>query len=161
MDASFSDSHSLLLHDFVNRDAVNVRHLVKLVDAHHPAVGEHHRACLEPALARLLVRRDRGGETDAGAAAAGRGDRERRGAEHEAEQLRLGRGRVADHEHVDVTADVRPVREVLLRAAEQEEEDGLLDELVPVDGRRERLGEQLEDPPLALRERVDRVFVWE
>ena len=71
----------------------------------------------------LLVRRDRGGEPDARAPAARRRDRERRGVQHEAQHLRLGRRRVADHEQVDVPADVRPVREVLLRAAEQEEHE--------------------------------------
>ncbi len=145
MDARLGNRHRLLLHDLVDGDAIDVGHFIKLVDTHDAAVGEDHGARLEAALARVLVGRDGRGETDAGRSAAGGGDRERRRVEHEAEHLRLCRGGVADHENVDVSANVRPVGEVFLLAAEEEQQDRRLDVVGAVDGRRERLREEVEN----------------
>jgi hypothetical protein len=39
----------------VDGHAVVLIHLVKLVDAHDAAVGEHHRARLQPLLTRLAI----------------------------------------------------------------------------------------------------------
>ena len=67
-----------------------------LVDAHDPAVSEHHGSCLEAALPSLRVRGDGGRETHARGAAPGCGDGEGGDAEHEAQELRLCGRRVAN-----------------------------------------------------------------
>ena len=78
------------------------------------AVGEHHRAGLEPPVARVVIAGDGGGKADARRAASGGRDGERRDAQDEAQQLRLGGGGVAEHQYVEVAAEVGAVGEVLL-----------------------------------------------
>ncbi len=46
-DAGFGDGDGLLLHGFVDGDAVFFAHLVEFVDAHYAAVGEDHGAAFE------------------------------------------------------------------------------------------------------------------
>mmetsp|Transcript_9429 Transcript_9429/g.23667 ORF Transcript_9429/g.23667 Transcript_9429/m.23667 type:complete len:228 (-) Transcript_9429:477-1160(-) len=145
MDTRFGNCHGLLFHDFVDRDAVLVRHFVEFVDADNPAVREDHGAGLEVAVAGVAVFRDGGGEADAGRAAAGGGDGERGGFEDEAEDLRLGGGRVADHEDVDVAAEVGAGGEVLLLAAKQLQQHRLLDHFVPADRRRDGARQAVHD----------------
>ena len=41
------DGDSLLLHDLVHGDAIKITHLVKLINAHNPAIREHHRTSLK------------------------------------------------------------------------------------------------------------------
>ena len=93
----------------------------------------------------LLVRRDGGGESDSRRSSSSRGDSEGCSVEDEAEHLTLGGTGVADHEDVDISTNVGSVREVLLHAAEEKEEDRLLDVVVSVDRGSERLREELED----------------
>eukprot|EP00955_Chlamydomonas_euryale_P023219 244760-Chlamydomonas_euryale.AAC.4 len=93
----------------VDRDAVLVAHLVKLVDAHHASVCQHHGASLEPLLAGVVVVRDGRGEPDArGAAPSGR-HRVWRNVHRRAQHLRLGDARVANEQAVDVAAEVGAV----------------------------------------------------
>ena len=84
MDARFCDGNSLLLHDFVYRNSIDIRHLVELGDADDAPIGENHRARFQSSLSRVLVGRHSGGETDAGAPSTGRGNREWRCSQHEA-----------------------------------------------------------------------------
>jgi len=51
VDAGLGDGDAALLHHLVDGGAVHVGHLVELVDAHHAAVGQHHGARLQAALA--------------------------------------------------------------------------------------------------------------
>ena len=44
VDACLSDRDATLLHDLVDGRAIHVRHLVKLVDADHSPVRQHHGA---------------------------------------------------------------------------------------------------------------------
>jgi len=50
VDSCLGDRHTTLLHHFMDCCAVNVRHLVKLVDADYAAIGEHHCAGLQPTI---------------------------------------------------------------------------------------------------------------
>lgn len=95
---SLGDGHGLLLHDFVNSHPVHIRHLVKLVDTHHAPVRQHHRASLQPPLARILIRRHSGRQTHTRTSPTSGRDRQRRDVQHESQQLRFRGGRVADHE---------------------------------------------------------------
>lgn len=97
------DGDSLLFHDFVDGHAVEVAHLVKLVDADDATVGQHHGTGLEPLLARVLVCGHRRRQTDARGAATSGGDAVRCRVLHKAQQLRLAAGRVAHHQYVHVT----------------------------------------------------------
>jgi hypothetical protein len=56
MDTGFGDSDRLLLHDLVDGDTVDVRHLVEFVDADDPSVGEDHRSGFESSFAWKRVR---------------------------------------------------------------------------------------------------------
>jgi len=62
-DAGFGDGDGLLLHGFVDGDAVFFAHLVELVDAHYAAVGEDHGAAFEVEFAGVGVALDGGCET--------------------------------------------------------------------------------------------------
>mmetsp|Transcript_7151 Transcript_7151/g.18603 ORF Transcript_7151/g.18603 Transcript_7151/m.18603 type:complete len:462 (-) Transcript_7151:622-2007(-) len=118
-DASLGYGDALLLHRLVDRRAVLVVHLVELVDQAHAAVGEHQRATLERPLARHLVAVDRGGEPDGRGALARGVDGAVSGLLDVLEELRLGRARVAEQQHVDVATDAVLVVHVLgLRAEE-------------------------------------------
>lgn len=46
VDSSFGDSDGLLLHDFVDGDSIDFRHLVEFIDTHHTSIGEDHGTCL-------------------------------------------------------------------------------------------------------------------
>ena len=69
-DAGLGDGDGLLLHGLVDRDPILVAHLVELVDAHDPTVGQHHRPALEVELACRVVPLDRGRQTRRGRALA-------------------------------------------------------------------------------------------
>ena len=75
-DARFGDRDGLLLHGFVDRDAVLGPHLVKLVDAHHPPVRQHHGPALQVELAPRVL--DDGGGQPGGGGALARGNASRR-----------------------------------------------------------------------------------
>jgi hypothetical protein len=98
VDTSLGNRDRLLLHDFVDSHSVNVGHLVELIDADHATIGEDHGAGLEPSFARVAVGRNSGRETDAGATATSRRDREGCDIKNKPKKLRLGRRRIADHE---------------------------------------------------------------
>ena len=51
LDAGLGDGDTALLHHLVDCRSVHVGHLVKLVDAHHPPVGQHHGSGLQDPLA--------------------------------------------------------------------------------------------------------------
>eukprot|EP00968_Pinguiococcus_pyrenoidosus_P006177 scaffold417_cov252-Pinguiococcus_pyrenoidosus.AAC.4 len=138
VDACLRDGHGLLLHHLVNRDAIGLAHLVKLVDAHRAAIREHHRAGLEPSLSSLGIAGDRGGQTHATGSSTRRAHGEWSVLEDRSKKLRLGGSGIANDHDVDVATQVRPVLEVLLLAAEELQDEGTLDEVVTVDGRAER-----------------------
>eukprot|EP00754_Rhynchopus_humris_P018584 Rhum_TRINITY_DN14606_c6_g1::Rhum_TRINITY_DN14606_c6_g1_i1::g.104133::m.104133 len=144
LDAGLGDGDAALLHCFVHGHTVAVAHLVELVDAQHAAVREHHGACRQCLVAGVRVRDDGAGEPDAAASLTRRGQRKGRKLHHEAEQLRLGRRRLAHEQQVDVASDVVVVH-VLLHAAEHLQQNGLLHLVVAEDGRRDGGREDFED----------------
>jgi hypothetical protein len=161
-DAGLADRDGLLLHDLVDRRPVRLVHLVKLVDAADAVVGENERAslCNKEGQSRrqsrlptgIEARRARGGqgrtehklvgdgvthdgrsETDAGRSLASRVDAARGDLGDVLQQLRLCDSGVAHQADVDVTADLHAVADVLGDAADEEEQERLLDVLVAVD----------------------------
>lgn len=50
VNTGLGDGDGLLLHDFVDRHAIDVGHLVELVDAHDSSIGEDHGTGFESAL---------------------------------------------------------------------------------------------------------------
>merc|ERR1712020_886080 len=46
-DASFGNGDGLLLHGLMDRHPVVLAHLVELIDAHHPTIGQNHGASLK------------------------------------------------------------------------------------------------------------------
>ena len=117
-DPSLGDRDGLLLHGLVDRGAVGVVHLVELVDQADALVGEHERAAFERPLARhrLLVHRRR--QTDGRGSLAGGEDGARRRLLDVLEELRLGRARITEEEHVDVATDAVLAVHILRVAAE-------------------------------------------
>ena len=101
-DAGLGYRDGLLLHRFVYRGAVPIIHLVKLVDQAVALVGEHERATLERPLARDRVLAHARRQADRGGALAGREDGPVCGLLDVLEELRFGRARVSQQEHVDV-----------------------------------------------------------
>ena len=95
-----SSTRVLATTDLVDRRAVLLGHLVELVDEAEPAVGEHERAALERPLARQLVAVHARREPDRRRALARRVHGARRDLLGVLEQLRLGRARVAEQEHL-------------------------------------------------------------
>jgi hypothetical protein len=121
VNAGLCDGHSLLLHDFVNGDPVDIGHFVEFVYADDTSICENHGAGFQPPFSSFTVGRHSCGETDTGTSSTSSGDCERRNVQHETKHLRFGGGRVADHEHVDVTTNVSAVWKVLLRTTEKKE----------------------------------------
>jgi hypothetical protein len=159
MDTRLRDGHSLLFHDLVNRDTINVRHLIELVNAHDTAIREDHRPCFQPPLARVLVRRHSSRQTNAWAAPARRRDRQWGGVQDEPQDLGLGRWRVANHEHVNVSSDVGSIWQVFLCSTQQQENNRFFDLLVSVDRGCKGLWKEVEDVR-TLGELVYRTDVW-
>ena len=54
----------LLLNRERVKKSVQQTYLVKLIDANDSSIGEHHGSGFQTSFAALLVRRDRGGQTD-------------------------------------------------------------------------------------------------
>ena len=75
MDTCLGDRHRLLLHDFVDRDAVHIRHLVKLVNAHDATIRQDHSTRLQTPLTRFAIGRDGCSQTNTAAATASGGNR--------------------------------------------------------------------------------------
>lgn len=65
MDTSLRNGHSLLFHDFVNGDPINIRHLVKFIDADHSSISKNHGASFESSLSCFFVCGNRRCETHA------------------------------------------------------------------------------------------------
>mmetsp|Transcript_343 Transcript_343/g.584 ORF Transcript_343/g.584 Transcript_343/m.584 type:complete len:232 (-) Transcript_343:733-1428(-) len=122
-----------------------VTHLVELVDAHDAAVRQHHGTRLQAALARLTVLSHRRRQTHATGPAPRRADGQGGHAHDGADELGLSDGGVADHEHVDVAAEMGAVGEILLVPAQQLQDQRLLDHVVPEDGRRQRVSHHIEE----------------
>ena len=135
-DARLRDGDGLLLHRLVDGDAVFVAHLVELVYADAPSVRQHHRAAREHELS-VTVLDDGRGETRGGGTLAGGVHAYGRRLVHELEKLRLGGGRIAHEEHVDVAAQPRAVRGRLPRTAEQQGRHRRFDVVAPEDGGRD------------------------
>ena len=95
-------------------------HLIELVDAADPAVGEHQRARLDAELAGLLVLRHRRRQPRRTRRLPTRVHGARQDRANVLEELRLGGRGVADEAQVDVAAQFDPVLLALLvHAAEQ------------------------------------------
>ena len=63
VDSGFGNGDGLLFHDFVDGDAVDVRHFVEFVNADDAAVGEDHCSGFEAAFAGFFVGSHCGGKT--------------------------------------------------------------------------------------------------
>mmetsp|Transcript_47934 Transcript_47934/g.120039 ORF Transcript_47934/g.120039 Transcript_47934/m.120039 type:complete len:303 (-) Transcript_47934:3-911(-) len=135
-DARLGDRDRLLLHGFVDGDAVLLPHLVKLVDAHDAVVRQHHRAALQVEVAAAVLD-DGGSQTRGGGALAGGVHGDGRHAGGKFEELRLGGGGVSQQQHVDVAPQAGAVRHALARAGKEEARHRALDVLVPKDLRRD------------------------
>mmetsp|Transcript_2185 Transcript_2185/g.6453 ORF Transcript_2185/g.6453 Transcript_2185/m.6453 type:complete len:575 (+) Transcript_2185:7-1731(+) len=129
VDARLGDCDRLLLHRLVNCHAVQVAHLVELVDAANAAVRQHKRTRLQHCLLGVGVLADVRREANSARAAARGIDPARRNLVYVRQQLRLGRAWVAHEQHVDLAAPppAAAPREVLVCAAEELAQDALLD----------------------------------
>mmetsp|Transcript_31221 Transcript_31221/g.70703 ORF Transcript_31221/g.70703 Transcript_31221/m.70703 type:complete len:434 (+) Transcript_31221:1091-2392(+) len=128
----------------MDRGAVLVVHLVKLVDEADAVVGEHHRAALQAPLAALVLRH-RSRETHGTRALPGGVDGPGEGLLHVLEELRLGQARVAHDQDVDVAADAVLPGALLPAAAHHRHGDGRLNVTHPEDGRRDGGDDALAD----------------
>jgi hypothetical protein len=90
MNSCFRNGNGLLLHDFVNCNAVNIRHFVELVNADYATVSQDHCASFKSPFSRLLVSRYRSRKTDARTTSTRGGNGERCRTEDESEHLRFG-----------------------------------------------------------------------
>mmetsp|Transcript_32058 Transcript_32058/g.83970 ORF Transcript_32058/g.83970 Transcript_32058/m.83970 type:complete len:372 (+) Transcript_32058:804-1919(+) len=153
-DAGFGDRDGLLLHRLVDRGAVLVVHLVKLINQADALVGQHERAALERPLSGERVASHRGRQTDGRGALPGGEDRPRAHALGPLEELRLCGPGVAHHQHVDVPTHPHLVLELLGLTAKEREREGNLNVVVPKDRRRDRLEDAVGNVVL-LRERSD------
>jgi hypothetical protein len=135
----------LLLHDFVNRDSVDLGHLVKLVDTNDTSIRQDHGSGFQPSLSRVLVSGDSSRQTDAGRSSTGGGNSERSRVEDESEHLRLSSRWVTDHQNVDISTNVSAVFQIFLLSSKKQQQDGLLDVVAAVDRRGERLRKKVED----------------
>ena len=117
-------------------DAVVLVHLVELVDTHHAAVRQHHRATLQ---VEVSLRLTRALHTHSRVLHHARRQTRRRGALargvhahrrhllHELQELRFGGGGVADDADIDVAANGAAVGSVFVDAADELEENAALD----------------------------------
>ena len=145
VDAGFGDGDSLLLHDFVDGDAVDVAHFVELVDADNASVCEDHGTGFEAAFPGFFVAGDSSCETNTrGASASGRNG-EWSSIENESEKLGFGCRGITDHQDVDVSTKMRSVVEVLLHASKEHEKNCFFDMVVAIYTWRERLREKFEN----------------
>mmetsp|Transcript_42322 Transcript_42322/g.122390 ORF Transcript_42322/g.122390 Transcript_42322/m.122390 type:complete len:469 (+) Transcript_42322:1353-2759(+) len=144
MHASLRDGDALLLHGLVNRNAVILAHLVKLVDADDAAICADHCTSLKGKLPGATLARHGSGEANATGASAGGAHSEGSNVHHEAQHLRLAAGGVAHQQHVDVTTQVCAVCKVLLRAPHHLQEQPLLHLRMAADRRGEGAREKLE-----------------
>lgn len=71
-DPGLGNGDGLLFHDFMDGGSVLVGHLIELVDAADPLVGQDKSPALQHHLARQIVFHDGGSQTGAGRTAAGR-----------------------------------------------------------------------------------------
>ena len=134
VDASLGNGDGLLLHGLVDSDTVVLAHFVELIDADQTTVGQHHGTGLQATLASVGVGGDGSRQTDAGRSLAGGGNGEGSDDHGRAEELTLGRRRITDHEDVDVTTKMGAVVKILLHTRQQLQGQGLLDDLVTMDG---------------------------
>mmetsp|Transcript_25578 Transcript_25578/g.35307 ORF Transcript_25578/g.35307 Transcript_25578/m.35307 type:complete len:276 (-) Transcript_25578:1237-2064(-) len=94
-DASFCNGNSLLFHCLVNGNSVLWAHLIKLIYTHYSSVRKHHCSALQECLPRGRVLDDGCGETGSGGTLARGINGNGCGAINKLEDLRLGRGGVA------------------------------------------------------------------
>ena len=120
--------NGLLFHRLMNCHLIVLVHLIKLIDATNPIVGQHERSGLDAELSRVLIAHDGGGESGGGGGLAGGVDA---AVGEEAvdvlEELGLGGGGVADDADVDVAAEADAFGGGFVYAAEEHEEDAAFD----------------------------------
>ena len=131
--------------------ARSVGHFVEFVDAADAVVGQNESAGLQDELARFRVLGDVRRQTDGRATLAGRVLRPGHQMEDVLQQLRLAGAGIAAQQDVDLGAEgsASDLDEIFLGAAEQLQQDALLDVLVFVDGRRDGSSQALVDVRLA------------
>lgn len=145
MDASLGDGDSLLFHGLVDSDTVVLAHLIELIDADQTTIGQHHGTSLQATFASVRVGRDGSSQTDAGRSLTS-GRNSEGGNDHgRAEELTLGRRRIADHEDVDITTKMGAVVKILLHTRKKLKSQSLLDDLMTVDGRGDTAAEDGKD----------------
>ena len=125
--ASLGDRNGLLLHGLVNGNTVVLSHLVKLINAHHTTVSEHHGTSFKVKVPGGGITNHGGGETSGTAALAGGVDTNGRDLFHKLEHLTLGSSRISEQQHVNVTTKLHSVRQDLARPTQEQAGDRLLD----------------------------------
>ena len=105
MNSGLGDCNRLLFHDFVECDSIHFIHFVKLIDAHYSSISQHHGSCLKRVLISLMFFLNSCCKTHTGGSSSSRGDAEGGQCLNISEELRLGCGRVSDHEDIDVPPD--------------------------------------------------------
>ena len=134
-DAGFGNGDGLLFHDFVDRRAVAVVHLVELVDAADAVVGEDQCSAFEYHFVGDGIPHDGRGEADAAAASSGGVNASGSDFGDVFEKLRFGYSRVADQADVDVAADPHAIAHFFGDAADEQKKQGLFDVEMTVDFR--------------------------
>lgn len=84
-------------------------------------------------LTSLFVRRHSGCQSDTTRTPSSSRDRKRCRVQHEPQHLTLRRTRISHHENVDVSPQVRTVRQILLDSSQEQEQNGLFDVVGAVD----------------------------
>mmetsp|Transcript_99992 Transcript_99992/g.250690 ORF Transcript_99992/g.250690 Transcript_99992/m.250690 type:complete len:359 (+) Transcript_99992:634-1710(+) len=125
-DARLGYRDGLLLHDLMDRGAIALLHLVKLVNATNAHVRQHEGPTLKRDLARGVVANYRSCEAHPTGAFAGGVDGPRCDVDSLLHELTLGDSGVAHEECVNVTADPHPVLHLLSEGTHQHEQEGLL-----------------------------------
>ena len=93
-------------------------HLIKLINAHNAPVRKHHCSRLQVPLTCVLVGDASSSQTDAGGTPTSGVDGKGSDAHDLAKELGLGSRRVAHHQDVDVTPQVRLRVQTLLDSAQ-------------------------------------------
>mmetsp|Transcript_177622 Transcript_177622/g.432143 ORF Transcript_177622/g.432143 Transcript_177622/m.432143 type:complete len:267 (+) Transcript_177622:779-1579(+) len=125
-DAGLCDRDRLLLHSLMQDGAGDVVHLVELINAANATVGQHQGTRLQHQLARFRVANHVRRETNGGRALAAGVNAARGDLVHVGEQLRLAGTRITAQQHVDLTAHLPLLPEVLVCATEQHAQQSLL-----------------------------------
>mmetsp|Transcript_7456 Transcript_7456/g.16911 ORF Transcript_7456/g.16911 Transcript_7456/m.16911 type:complete len:356 (-) Transcript_7456:561-1628(-) len=153
------DGHALLFHGFVDGHAIHLVHLVKLVDANDPTICQDHRARLQVKLSRSCVPDHGRSEANTTGAPTSGTDGQWSGVHDEAKHLTLPTGWVAHQQDIDVSAQMRAIRQVLFNTTKHLEQQTSFHALMSTNGGRKGACQELEGV-LSLRNLLDVVDIF-